>query len=113
VNRTTVSLLVAGVAGLMIATSAPAAPSEMHATARVRFSDLNLHTDAGVDALYARLRKAASEVCGSPDIRELKAYAAESLCFERTLSNAVAQVHSTKLSARHELGASAARFAAL
>ena len=109
-NRTTFSLLAAGVAGLLIASSTLATPSA--ATARVRYGDLDLHTDAGVGALYARLRRASSEVCGSVDIRELKAYAAENACFERTLSTAVAQVHGAQPSARHEPGASAVRLVA-
>jgi UrcA family protein len=107
VNRTTVSLLVAGVAGLVLATSPIAAPSAAPARERVRFSDLDLRTDAGIEALYARLRRASNEVCGAVGIRELKAYAAENACVERTLSAAVAQVHSMKL------GAGSARFAAL
>ena len=112
-NRTTVSLLAAGVAGLMIATSSAAALHAAPARERVRYADLDLHTDAGIEALYARLRRASSEVCGAVGIRELKAYAAESACLERTLSTAVAQVHSTQLTTRHELGASGASLAVL
>jgi UrcA family protein len=112
VNRTTVSLLVAGVAGLMLATSAMATSAPPRSEV-VRFGDLDLHTDAGINALYTRLRTASNEVCGAVGIRELTFYAAESACVERALSAAVANVHSPELSARHQRGASPARVARL
>jgi UrcA family protein len=107
----TFALLAAGAAGLTGPTLALAA--EGVATERVAYSDLNLASDAGVEQLYARLRKAAVDVCGSPGIRELKAYVAANACAARTLADAVEQVHSAKLSARHQLGSASARVAVL
>ena len=34
----------------------------------VRFDDLNLGTQAGLQALYRRIQNAARSVCGSPDV---------------------------------------------
>jgi len=106
-------LLAAGAAGLVGSTAALADAAADVVTQRVAFSDLNLATDAGVEQLYSRLRKAADEVCGQPSIRDLKAYAAAHACAERSLSAAVEQVHSAKLSARHALGSASQRVAAL
>src|SRR5262249_21657775 len=104
-------LLAAGAAGLI--GSAAASAAERPAAVRVAFADLNLATDAGVEQLYTRLRNASDQVCGVGSIRELKAFAIASACAAATLSNAVEQVHSDKLSARHQLGLAAPRVAAL
>ena len=106
-------LLAAGAAGLIGSTIASAA--ERPAAVRVAFADLNLATDAGIEQLYTRLRKASDEVCGvsSSSIRELKAYSIATACAAATLSSAVEQVHSDKLSARHQLGLIAPSVAAL
>lgn len=104
-------LLAAGAAGLVGSTAALA--GEGVARVRVAFADLNLATDAGIEQLYTRLRKASDEVCGVGNIRELKAYALAAACATRALSDAVEQVHSDKLSARHHLGIAAPRVAAL
>jgi UrcA family protein len=107
----TLVLLAAGAAGVIGSSAALA--DEGFATQRIAYSDLNLASDAGVEQLYARLRKASVAVCGSPSIRELKAYVAANACAAHTLANAVEQVHSEKLSARHQLGSASARVAAL
>jgi len=104
-------MLAAGAAGLIGSTAALA--DQDLATQRIAYSDLNIATDAGVEHLYARLRKAAEQVCGTPGIKELKAYARASACSARALDAAVAQVNSPKLTARHQLGSAAARVAAL
>ena len=104
-------LLAAGAAGL--AGSGIALADERVPTEHVTFSDLNLASDAGVEQLYTRLRKAAVDVCGTPDIRELKAVVAANACAAHGLALAVEQVHSAKLTARHQLGTASARVAAL
>ena len=104
-------LLAAGAAALGASTAALAGDNV--AQVRVQFADLNLASDAGVEQLYTRLRKAAHQVCGFEDAREIQAYALATECAARALSDAVAKVHSDKLSARHQLGHTAPRMAAL
>ena len=90
----TVTFLAAGVASLMIASSAfaaaPGAP-----TARVSYGDLNLATPAGAARLEARLRAASESVCGRAGFRDLAAMSLEHACVARALAGALAQVEST------------------
>jgi UrcA family protein len=55
------------------------------ATRTVSFADLDLTRDAGVAALYARIRAAAHEVCGQPDLRQLGEYMRSRRCAERAI----------------------------
>ena len=65
----------------------------------VRYTDLNLATEAGTGALYARLVSAARAVCGEPDIRDLAGIAAARVCEQQAVANAVRDVHNPRLSA--------------
>jgi UrcA family protein len=65
----------------------------------VRYSDLNLGTEQGTEALYARLVSAARAVCGAPDIRDLGALVAAHACERQAVANAVRDVRSPRLSA--------------
>ena len=67
----------------------------------VRYADLNLNTPAGVDALYARLRAAAREVCNVGERRPLNAAIAAKNCYRQVLAAAVDNVQSLALSAVH------------
>jgi UrcA family protein len=67
-------------------------------TYKVLYADLNLDREAGVAALYQRLRVAAKRVCSdvaSPMLASRKTYAA---CIERAVSTAVAQIDRPMLS---------------
>jgi UrcA family protein len=57
-------------------------------TAHVSYSDLNLQTPAGVHALQARVRRAASTICLEPQVRELPRVAAGRNCFNTAMTNA-------------------------
>ena len=67
----------------------------------VRYADLNLNTPAGVEALYARLRAAARQVCNVRDGRGLFEVMESKTCYRQVLVAAVADVKSPTLGALH------------
>jgi UrcA family protein len=68
----------------------------------VGYSDLDLTDAHGARTLYARLRAAAREVCGTkPDPRELRQYANYEACYSRALHKAVHRIDSERLHALH------------
>lgn len=89
---TALTACVAIVPGMAHAGTAPAAVA-------VRYTDLNLGTDAGNAALYARLESAARRVCAPSDIRDLGQMAAAGACEHQAIARAVQDVHSPKLAA--------------
>jgi len=68
---------------------------------RVRYGDLDLTRDDGVQVLYARLRAAARQVCPDYGARSLRQRAIVQACFETSLANAVAAVRNDRLAALH------------
>ena len=76
-----------------------ATPAAQAATVTVRYADLNLSSDAGNAALYARLEAAARQVCGTSDIRDLAQLASVQSCQKVAIARAVQEVHSTQLAA--------------
>jgi UrcA family protein len=68
-------------------------------TVTVTYNDLNLATEAGSSALYARLEKAAARVCVVDDIRDLAAVAARKSCQQAAIARAVRDVNSPRLAA--------------
>jgi UrcA family protein len=76
-----------------------ATPESAAPSVTVRYSDLNLGTEQGTEALYARLVSAARAVCGAPDIRDLGALVAAHACERQAVANAVRDVRSPRLSA--------------
>jgi UrcA family protein len=83
---------------LVPALSHAATPAEP-AAVTVRFADLNLSSNAGNAALYARLESAARQVCGGSDIRDLAQLAAVQSCQKAAIAQAVHAVHSPQLAA--------------
>jgi UrcA family protein len=63
----------------------------------VRFQDLNLNTDAGVQVLYKRIQRAANQVCGDVDGRDLVVARAHKACVDRAVADAVATVNNQML----------------
>ena len=63
----------------------------------VRYEDLNLKTDAGVQVLYKRIQGAAKEVCGDVDGRDLQVARAHQACVARAVADAVATVNNQML----------------
>jgi UrcA family protein len=80
----------AGVAGA--ATPDPDAPSIV-----VKYDPASLNSDAGARALYARLAKAAAEVC--PNYDPLFISRAVRVCRSHAIENAVEKVHNERLAA--------------
>lgn len=66
---------------------------------RVSYQDLNLSTEKGSQALYARIASAARAVCAAEDIRDLKARPAINACREEAIARAVHNVDSPRLAA--------------
>jgi UrcA family protein len=64
---------------------------------KVRYGDLNLATEQGSLALYARIQAAAQQVCAPDDIRDLQAVAAARSCRQQAIAQAVHDVHSPAL----------------
>ena len=67
----------------------------------VHYSSAMLESDEGVRTLYARLRRAAEQVC--PAYRETRFITSSSVmqCREKALADAVRQVNNTRLAALH------------
>jgi UrcA family protein len=68
----------------------------------VRYHDLDLSREAGVQALYGRLAAAAKRVCGPYDIRNLDATQLWRSCYKKTLADAVTDSGNRALAAVHE-----------
>jgi UrcA family protein len=67
----------------------------------VHYSDLDLNTQAGVAALYSRIRSAAEQVCGNVDSRRLEQVTVAKACVDQAVSASVASVNNAKLSSEH------------
>jgi UrcA family protein len=74
----------------------------------VRYSDLDLNTQAGAAALYNRIRSAAGQVCGNVDSRRLEQAAAAKACVDHAVSASVASVNNAKLSSEYSARAGGA-----
>jgi UrcA family protein len=111
--RHTLPLIAAGLGGWLLVSTASAAPAADAPVRHVSYHRLDLTTDAGVESLYARLRHAADEVCGSVNIRDLASLAQHQACAQQALDRAVEDVHSERLSARHKGASAGPRYARL
>jgi UrcA family protein len=91
----------AGTAALLVGTAnvATAASLDEVPSVKVRYHDLNLNTEQGNTVLYQRIVRAAVQVCGRPDIRDLSALAAATDCQHAAVARAVDFVHSPMLAA--------------
>lgn len=67
----------------------------------VQVADLNLANDAGVDALYSRIRAAARTVCAGAEGRSVAQMREWNSCMGVALDGAVASVGSHALSNKH------------
>ena len=63
----------------------------------VKYQDLNLNTDAGVQVLYKRIQAAADQVCGNVDGRDLQVARAHKACVAQAVQGAVATVNNQML----------------
>ena len=96
----TLSQFAAGAASLMMVTAAFAGEAGAARSARVGYADLNLASDTGVDRLYARLRKASNEVCGTAAFNRVGA-GPDHDCATKALDDAVKAVDNDKLTLLH------------
>jgi UrcA family protein len=98
------SMLAAGLFALICAASsgaAMAAEPSQPLTKIVHYGDLNLDSEQGAQALYARLRGAARQVCSPLESAEMSRQRLWKNCFNNALANAVGQVDKTTLSTLH------------
>jgi UrcA family protein len=65
----------------------------------VRYSDLNMNTEAGVASLYDRIRHAAEQVCGKVDSRRLDELAMAQTCVNHAIASSVSAVGNAQLTA--------------
>jgi UrcA family protein len=86
-----------GTAGSALAAS----PASGATTLTVAYGDLNLGSDQGNSALYARISAAARQVCAADrvDIRDLARFAEARSCEAQAIAQAVQAVHSPRLAA--------------
>jgi UrcA family protein len=69
--------------------------------ALVTYGDLNLESQQGTKALYARLRNGAEDVCSSIDGRNLFLKRLWQTCFDQAVAAAVVQVNRPGLTTLH------------
>ena len=94
--------IVAAITMLAAAGTAAATDSAIAATSvRIGYSPSAIETEAGAEALYARITRAARRVCGPVDARDLRTQIAARECLEIAIENALEQTGSGKLTAMH------------
>ena len=67
----------------------------------VRFADLNLNGEAGVQTLYGRLRMAATQVCAPFTGNTLREKTRWRECFDPALARSIATIDEPRLTAYH------------
>lgn len=94
-------LLGAAFVGLLIAAgNAAGAASDVRSVA-VRYGDLDLGREAGVQALYGRLRAAAASACGRQELRDLRQRQQWRECRDAALARAVSELGNARLATLH------------
>jgi UrcA family protein len=98
-NRKLLALAAAGLA--FAGSAAVAAPHTESREVTVNYADLDLESAAGVESLYARIRSAARQVCGTAERNDFAAQADLRSCRQSAVDHAVAKVGNAALAARH------------
>jgi UrcA family protein len=99
-SRLAHTLFAAAIAASALVTAGPAfAQSEPSAT--VRFDDLNLTDARDVSRLDARVHRAADQICGHPDIRDLTGMREAQNCRTIALHSAEPQMQVALAAARN------------
>lgn len=88
-------------AGAATQTAPAAQPPPDALTKAVAYGDLDLDSADGAQALYARLRYAARQVCSPLDGRDLGSKRLWRTCVDGALASAVAQVNKPQVTALH------------
>lgn len=107
ITRNTKNFTMAAVAAVCLASVTVAHADDAART--VRYSDLNLNTQAGAAVLYKRIRNAAVEVCGDVDSRRLAEAAAAKACVDRTIFKGVRSVNAPTLTSEYNARAGVAQ----
>jgi UrcA family protein len=95
-------LLLGGLAGVMAAGAAGAATSDNGPPSIVvKYSDLTLATDSGVNQLYRRIMSAARQVCPDSSIRDFAMLRQVEACRNQAVARAVRQIDNSRLAALH------------
>jgi UrcA family protein len=94
-------LLLGGLAGVMAAGVAGAATSDDLPSVVVKYSDLTLATDSGVNQLYRRIVFAAKQVCPDSSLRDLGLQRQVEACRNQAIARAVRQIDNSRLAALH------------
>ena len=89
--------------GSFAANSQTAEAAAQMPSVTVSYGDLNLHTSAGVDALYARLRSASRSVCNVGQRRALGDVMESRSCYRQVLETAIGNANLPTLTARHRI----------
>jgi len=97
-NRTFLAYAAAAVLASVLVASTAHADGQFRSET-VRYSDLNLSTSAGVEALYQRIHAAARRVCEQP-AREQAAAAGK--CMTKAESEAIGKVNAPLLTAFYQ-----------
>jgi UrcA family protein len=93
-------LMLGSLVGVLGLGAANAATSDSDVPAVVvKFSELSLATDAGVNALYHRIVFAAKQVCPDASIRDLKAHRMVEECRDQAVARAIRQIDNSRLAA--------------
>ncbi len=71
---------------------------------RVRYGDLDLAREDGIQTLYSRVRAAARRVCEVGVSRDVVLQAQSRRCAENAVENAVARLGNPRVSALHAAG---------
>jgi UrcA family protein len=98
-NRKRVALVATRLA--FVGSAAAAAPLTETREVTVHYADLNLESAAGIESLYARIRAAAKQVCGTAERTDFGAQSAMRTCREAAVASAVAKIGNAALAARH------------
>ena len=99
-SKTTLAAVAAITLFAGVSTASAATPSGDNVSVTISYSDLDLNTNAGARAMFARITHAAGEICGAqPDSQGLDQTRAYKGCMTSVTNRAVAKLGSAKVSA--------------
>jgi UrcA family protein len=107
ITRNTKNFTMAAVAAVCFASVTIAHADEAART--VRYSDLNLSTQAGAAVLYKRIRFAAEDVCGDVHSWQLAEAKAAKACVDRAIFTGVRSVNAPMLTSEYNAHAGVAQ----
>ena len=100
-NKSRIAVLAACVLAGLSGVAAAATPADDVPAVVVRYGDLDLSTQEGVQTLYKRIASAARQVCPAGDPRTLARFDYGRTCRAAAIARAVGNVHNSQLAALH------------